>query len=41
MRFRSMRRRRRQPRAPFYVLPLDLPYDEVMADLVFPAQSVA
>jgi hypothetical protein len=37
MRFRRIRKRRRQPRPPFFVLPLDLPFEEVMADLVYPA----
>ncbi len=39
MRFRNLRRRRRQPKAPFFLLPLDLPFDEVMADLVFPGKA--
>ena len=36
MRFKELRRRRRQPRAPMFLLELDLPFDEVMADLHFP-----
>ena len=39
--FRNVRRRHRQPSAPFYVLELDLPFDEVLADLVYPATSAA
>jgi hypothetical protein len=39
--FRALRRRRRQPTPPFYVLELDLPFDEVLADLVYPAPSAA
>jgi hypothetical protein len=39
--FRTLRRRRRQPTSPFYLLELDLPFDEVLADLVYPAPSAA
>lgn len=39
MRIRRLRRRRRQPKPPFHVLELDLPFDEVMADLVFPGTA--
>ncbi|HWL50779.1 MAG TPA: hypothetical protein VNT92_12955 [Acidimicrobiia bacterium] len=39
--FKSLRRKRRQPNAPFYLLELDLPFDDVMADLVYPAPSAA
>ncbi len=39
--FRNLRRRRRQPNPPFYLLELDLPFEEVMADLVYPAPSAA
>lgn len=39
MRFRNLRRRRRQPKPPFFLLPLDLAFDEVMADLVFPGRA--
>ncbi len=39
--FRSLRRQRRQPKPPFYLLDLDLPFDEIMADLVYPAPSIA
>jgi hypothetical protein len=35
--FRDLRRRRRQPKPPFYTLELDLPLDDIMADLVYPA----
>ena len=38
--FRSLRRRRRQPKPPFYLLDLELPLDEIIADLVYPAPSV-
>lgn len=38
MRFlQNLRRRRRQPKPPFYLLELDLPFDEVLADLTYPA----
>ena len=36
MRFRHIRRRRRQPSPPFFLLPLDIELGEIMADLVFP-----
>jgi hypothetical protein len=39
--FRNLRRRRRQPSQPFYLLELDLPFEEVMADLTYPAGSAA
>jgi hypothetical protein len=39
--FKALRRRRRQPTPPFYLLELDLPFDEVLADLVYPAPSAA
>lgn len=35
--FQELRRRRRQPKPPLFLLPLDLPFEEVVADLVFPA----
>lgn len=35
--FRNLRRRRRQPTPPFYLLELDLPFEDVMADLAYPA----
>ena len=38
--FRSLRRQRRQPKPPFYLLALDLPVDEVMADLVYPSPPI-
>ncbi|HEX9864293.1 MAG TPA: hypothetical protein VGC03_04935 [Acidimicrobiia bacterium] len=38
MRFRIIRKRRRKPQAPFFVLPLNLAFEEILADLVFPAQ---
>ena len=38
--FRSLRRQRRQAKPPFYLLDLDLPFDEIMADLVYPAPSI-
>ena len=37
--FRNLRRRRRQPNPPFYLLELDLPFEQVMADLVYPGPS--
>jgi hypothetical protein len=39
--FRILRRRRRRPNPPFYLLELDLPFDEVLADLAYPAGSAA
>ena len=39
--FKSLRRRRRQPKPPVYLLELDLPLDEIMTDLVYPAPSIA
>ena len=36
MRFKALRRHRRQPSAPMFLPELDLPFDEVMSDLVFP-----
>ena len=35
--FRNLRMRRRQPNPPFYLLELDLPFEDVMADLVYPS----
>lgn len=35
--FKSLRRKRRQPNPPFYLLELDLPFEDVMADLVYPS----
>ena len=37
--FRNLRRSRRQPKPPFFQLELNLPFDEVMSDLVYPAPS--
>jgi hypothetical protein len=39
--FRNLRSRRRRPSPPFFLLELDLPYEEVMADLVYPAPTLA
>ena len=39
MRFRLLRRNRRKPKPPFLLLELDLPFDEVMADLVAPVHA--
>lgn len=36
MRFRDLRRRRRRPGRPMFLLELQLPYTEVLADLAFP-----
>jgi hypothetical protein len=36
MRFNSLRRRRRRPHPPFYMLELNLSLDEIVADLVYP-----
>jgi hypothetical protein len=41
MRFKELRRRRRRPKAPMFLLELDLAFDEVMADLVFPWEESA
>jgi hypothetical protein len=38
MRFRIIRRRRRKPQTPFFILPLNLAFEEILADLVFPAE---
>ena len=38
--FRNLRRQRRHPKPPFYLLDLELPFDEIMADLVYPAPSI-
>ncbi|MET0696730.1 MAG: hypothetical protein ABWZ58_04820 [Acidimicrobiia bacterium] len=38
--FQSLRRKRRQPNPPFYLLELDLPLDEVMADLTYPSPEL-
>ena len=40
MRFRNLRRRRRQPKAPFILLDLNLPFEDVLADLAYPAPSI-
>ncbi|MGH8950619.1 MAG: hypothetical protein ACRDX9_04270 [Acidimicrobiia bacterium] len=37
--FRNLRRRRRKPSPPAFSLELDLPFDEVLADLVFPGTA--
>ncbi len=39
--FKNLRRKRRQPSPPFHLLELDLPLDEIMTDLVYPAPSAA
>jgi len=39
MRFRRLRRRRRQPKTPFYILELDIPLEEIIAELVFPGEA--
>ena len=38
--FQSLRRKRRQPRPPFYLLELDLPFEDVMADLSYPSPKL-
>jgi hypothetical protein len=35
--FQTLRRKRRQPKPPFYLLELDLPFEDVMADLIYPS----
>ena len=37
--FKRLRSKRRQPKPPVYLIELDLPFDEVIADLVYPAPS--
>jgi hypothetical protein len=39
IRFRNLRRARRKPTPPFFLLELDLPFEEIMADLVYPAPA--
>jgi hypothetical protein len=39
MRFRQLRRRRRQPKPPFFLLELNLPLEEIVADLIYPTPS--
>lgn len=39
MRFSQLRRRRRQPKPPFFLLDLNLSLDEIVADLVYPTPS--
>jgi hypothetical protein len=38
--FQSLRRKRRQPNPPFYLLELDLPFEDVMADLIYPSPKL-
>ncbi|HYJ25668.1 MAG TPA: hypothetical protein VE027_11730 [Acidimicrobiia bacterium] len=38
--FQSLRRKRRQPNPPFYLLELDLPMEQVMADLTYPSPEL-
>ena len=40
MRFNSLRRRRRRPNPPFFLLELNLSLDEIVADLVYPAPEM-
>jgi len=35
--FQTLRRKRRQPNPPFYFLELDLPFEDVIADLTYPS----
>jgi hypothetical protein len=39
IRFRQLRRARRRPTPPFFLLDLDLPFEEIIADLVYPAPA--
>jgi hypothetical protein len=39
IRFRQLRRARRRPTPPFFLLELDLPFEEIIADLVYPAPA--
>jgi hypothetical protein len=36
MRFRHMRRLRRRPKPPLLLLELDIPLEEIIADLLYP-----
>ncbi len=38
--FKSLRRKRRQPNPPFHLLELDLPFEDVMADLTYPSPKL-
>lgn len=37
--FRNLRRRRRKPSPPAFTLDLQLPFEEVLADLVYPGTA--
>jgi hypothetical protein len=39
IRFRNLRRARRKPTPPLFLLELDLPFEEIIADLVYPAPA--
>ncbi len=39
--FKSLRMKRRQPSPPLYLLELDLPFEDVMADLTYPSPKLA
>jgi hypothetical protein len=41
MRFNRLRRRRRRPQPPFYLLELNLSIDEIVADLAYPTPEMA
>jgi hypothetical protein len=41
MRFLRLRRRRRQPKTPMFLLDLELPFEEVLADLSYPGGDPA
>ena len=40
MRFSSLRRRRRRPHPPFYLLELNISLDDIVADLVYPGPAL-
>jgi hypothetical protein len=40
MSFNILRRRRRRPNPPFYLLELNLSLDEIVADLVYPTPEM-
>jgi hypothetical protein len=40
MSFQNLRRRRRRPNPPFYLLELNLSLDEIIADLVYPTPEM-
>jgi hypothetical protein len=39
MRFSQLRRRRRRPKPPLFLLELNVPLEEIVADLMYPTPS--